>query len=69
MSPQESTEVSEKTSQQWALSETSIQQFLDLEVDTVVLRKELTDLVGLCTRIVNSLRELRLSPQVQALQE
>ncbi len=58
----------EKTSRQWALSETSIQDCLDMEVDMVVLRKELFDLAGLSERIVDRLRALRLSalePQLE----
>ena len=40
-----------------------IQGLLDLEVDSVVLRKELMDLVGLSGRIVDSCRVQRLSLQ------
>ncbi len=50
-----------KTSPRWALSETSIQDCLDMEVDMVVLRKELFDLAGLSERIIERLRELRVS--------
>ncbi len=35
-----------------------IQELQDLEVDSVVLRKELTRLEGLSSRTANSLREL-----------
>ncbi len=38
-----------------------VQQLLDMEVDSVVLRKELSDLVNLSDRIVISLREARQS--------
>ncbi len=38
-----------------------VQQLLDMEVDSVVLRRELSDLVNLSTRIVESLREARQS--------
>ncbi len=50
-----------KTSPRWALLETSIQDCLDMEVDMVVLRKELFDLAGLSERIIERLRELRVS--------
>ncbi len=53
--------VSVKTSRQWALSETSIQSCLAMEVDLVVLSRELYKLGDLSSRIVNSLRELRVS--------
>ncbi len=59
--------VSARTSRQWALSETSIQSCLDMEVDLVVLSQELYKLADLSTRIVNSLRELRVSEQEQEL--
>ncbi len=41
------------------------QTLLDLEVDSVVLYKELTKLEGMSGRITDSLRELRLSVQEQ----
>ncbi len=50
----------EKTSRQWVLSDSSIQDCLDMEVDMVVLRKELFDLAGLSERIIERLRALRL---------
>ncbi len=53
---------SEKTFQ-----ECLIKGFFDLEVDMVVLCKELTKLVGMLGRIESSTRELRLSLQVQVL--
>ncbi len=42
---------------------------LELEVDTVVLSKELTKLADFCIRTGSSLRELRLSLQVPVLQD
>ncbi len=52
---------SAKIFQQWDLSETSLQRLFELEVDSVVLSRELTKLVDMSIRIVGSLRELRSS--------
>ncbi len=57
--------LSEKMSQRWVLSETSCQELLSLEVDMVVLSKELTRLEDMCIRIGNSLHELRVSVSEQ----
>lgn len=56
---------SEEISLQWVLSRTTFQELLSLEVDTVVLCRELTKLVDLSTRIVSSLHALRASPLVR----
>lgn len=60
-------EVLVKTSPQLVLSEITIQRLLDLEVDTLVLYQELTKLVGICSRIGGSFRDLRLSASEQEL--
>ncbi len=52
----------EKISQQWVLSETSIQGLLDLEVDLVVLCRELTNSVESCIKTAELLRALQLQP-------
>ncbi len=44
-----------------------VHQLLDLEVDSVVLSKELKDLVGLSERIVILLREARQSLEREQL--
>ena len=59
--PEYQVEASEKMSPRWALGETSIQSCLAMEVDLVVLSRELYQLGDLSTRIVSSLRELRVS--------
>ncbi len=61
--PEYSLEKSEKTllmeSQRASLNQT----LLDLEVDTVVLSRELTRLVDLSGRIANTMRSIRLESQ------
>ncbi len=59
---------SEKSYHQCHIKGSSI-SLLEVEVDLVVLSKELTKLADLSTRIVNSLHELRLSQQEQELQD
>ncbi len=53
----------EETSQQWALSNSSIQDFLALEVDLVVLFRELTKLADMSSRIAQDIRKVRLHSQ------
>ncbi len=53
----------EKTSQQWALSKTTIQGLLDMEVDLVVLRRRSQEGIVLLERTIDSLRKLRLVSQ------
>lgn len=48
---------------QVVISETSIQSFLDLEVDLVVFSREQSKLVAMCTRIIEDLRNLRVQVQ------
>ncbi len=54
---------SEKISPQWDLSRITFQMLTDLEVDLVVLSRELSTLVDTSTKIIASIRELRLSQQ------
>ncbi len=61
--PEYLVETSEKMSQQWALSDSSIQSLLMVEVDLVVLSRELTSLADMSTRIGTAIRKLRVSPQ------
>ncbi len=61
------TVTSQKISPHLALSETTIQDLLALEVDTQVLYQELTKLADLSGRIGDSFRRLRLSAQEQEL--
>jgi len=55
--------VSEKISQRWDLGGTFNQDFLAVEVDLVVLSKELIKLGEYCGRIGDSFRGLRSSLQ------
>ncbi len=56
-------EESPKKGQQVVIGEDSIQGFLDLEVDLVVLSQELSKLDALCSRIVVDLHMLRVQWQ------
>ncbi len=52
---------SEKISQPWDHSKVTFQILLDLEVDLVVLHRELSRLADMCTRITGSIHEFRVS--------
>lgn len=55
----------ERISQQWVVNSDLIQSFLDLEVDLVVLSRELTRLGDMSTRIGTGIRKLRVQGQEQ----
>ncbi len=50
----------EKTSQEWVLSDHTIQRFLDLELALVVLSRELIGLAATSSDIIVAIRNLRL---------
>ncbi len=53
----------EKTSLQWVLSKTTLQNFLVLEVKLVQLRQELTELDKSCGNIIGELQRAELQLQ------
>ncbi len=59
--PEYSVEESGKIRHMGSKLDSFVQELLDLEVDSVVLYKELTRLEGISGRIRDSLRELRQS--------
>ncbi len=56
-------EVLERMSQQWGPLETIVRDYSQVEVDMVVLFKELTRLVDFCGRIADSMPNLSLPLQ------
>ncbi len=67
MSKHQAISVSEKMYQQWVRGKITTPDLLAVEVDLVVLSKELSRLVAMLQRTTNSLRESRLSEQEQEL--